>query len=305
MKNQQEELKNVLSTPLKFPNNEAERRFSALVGLNEICRQLLSQLQLVFNPSLAKNWWQKHYKHNQTPLLDILEDCVPLFIFEGDVGTGKSVLAETIGDAYAREHQCTVQMVKMSTQVRGTGYVGQMGTLLANAFEKVEDVWLRKSDPVIFIIDEADSILTARTAVDHHHEDKSGVNTILQHLDSLRYKKSQIAVIAITNRFDVLDPAIRRRATCVITFKRPSKEQRRAFFSQIFTGMSFTNDDIEKLVNASEPRDCNGSKLPFSYSDLTLRFAIPFVRIAITNNQPLSVDLLVDGLQKLHPSPSI
>src|SRR5207249_6254602 len=62
---------------------------------------------------------------------------VPLILFEGDVGTGKTALAETIGDALARKAggKSHVHLLKINTQIRGTGLVGEMTDLIAQAFE--------------------------------------------------------------------------------------------------------------------------------------------------------------------------
>ena len=64
----------------------------------------------------------------------------------------------------------------------------------------------------MLLIDEADALAATRTEQHMHHEDKAGLNTLLQRIDGLRLGKRRIAVIFITNRPDALDLAIRRRA---------------------------------------------------------------------------------------------
>jgi len=256
----------------------------------------------MFNPVLSKQWSEDHYGR-QIGLLGVLDDLVPLIVFEGDVGTGKSVLGETIGSALNAEHGYTVYMTRMSTQVRGTGYVGEMGSLLAGAFAHVEQLSAKKGAPVIFVVDEADSLLSTRTMADHHHEDKSGVNTILQHLDALRSKQARVAVIAITNRMDVLDPAVRRRAMSVISFERPGDAERAALFELLLRDIKPDNADIERLVAASQPKLVGETEVPFSYSDLTLKVITPSLRSAIHDNGPLSVEDLEKQLRQTEPSP--
>ena len=192
----------------------------------------------------------------------------------------------------------------MSTRVRGTGYVGEMGTLLADSFKHVSRLWERLGEPVLFVIDEADSLLTSRESAQHHHEDKSGVNTILQHLDGLRAEHAQVAVIAITNRIGVLDPAVLRRATSVLAFRRPTPEQRTDLFSRLFAGTGLGESDLQRLVEASTERRISNSTEPvaFSYSDLTLRFAVPVLRSAIHLGDRLSVEEPVAALQALEPT---
>ncbi|MFZ5476915.1 MAG: AAA family ATPase [Myxococcota bacterium] len=303
---QKVDIKTVVSGPERFPNDSARRRHERLVGVEAHAKAVARDLHQLFHPHLAARWAERHF--GGVPIaVRLLDDLVPLIIFEGDVGTGKSALAETIGDAVARTHDYEVQLFKMSTQVRGHGYVGQMGSLLSLAFKHVSAQWERTSTPVVFIIDEADSLLTARSAEDHHHEDKSGVNTILQQLDDLSKGKAQVAVIAITNRIGVLDPAVRRRATAIYRFDRPNTEQRRALFANLLHGFELSETDLDALADASAPRPgANGGRsVPFSYSDLTLRILIPQIRECVDQDCPLTLDALIRRLGETQPTPSM
>lgn len=292
----------VLSPTVSFPNDDAAKSLSRLVGLEDHIESLYRDLRLIFNPGLAAAWSEEHYGKVITAV-GLLQDAVPLIVFEGDVGTGKTALADTIGQRVAKKEDYRVRLVKMSTQVRGTGYVGQMGTLLAESFKHVADIWEKHSEPVIFVIDEADSLLTTRASQQQHHEDKSGVNTILQHLDLLRRNAQQIAVIAITNRAGVIDPAVRRRATAVLSFGRPDKSQRRELLERLFH-QAFEQQEVDALVEAS-CRNAKRGGLGLSYSDLTLRFAIPALREAAARNRRLDAMALAEMLRSLEPTPAM
>ena len=290
----------VLSTPVTFPNKDAEARLSQLVGLESHVETLTRDLRLIFDPQLVEEWSRKYY-NVRLHAVDLLNDAVPLIVFEGDVGTGKTALAESIGQQVAQNGGYGVHLVKMSTQVRGTGYVGEMGTLLAESFKRVESICAQKGEPVIFVIDEADSLLTTRTSVQQHHEDKSGVNTILQHLDRFRTSGAQIGVIAITNRLGVLDPAVRRRATSVFAFGRPDESQCEMLLERLFDA-ALSSHDIAELVSAIKTR-CQDCRLRFTYSDLTLRFAVPAIRDAAWRNHELDVAKLRRMIETLTPTP--
>lgn len=298
--------KDVLTSPTTFPNSDAAIRLSRLVGLDHYIEALCQNIRLFFDPQLGRDWSNEHYG-KVLPIVDLLDEAVPLIVFEGDVGTGKTALADTIANRVATEGDYGVHLVKMSTRVRGTGYVGEMGTLLAESFEHVSKLWERTGEPVLFVIDEADSLLTSRESDQHHHEDKSGVNTILQHLDALRASPAQIVAIAITNRVGVLDPAVRRRATLVLTFYRPDTAQRTALLSQLLEGSGVTESGLKRLVSVSgkRPATDGGPAIRLSYSDLTLRFAVPAIRDAIHAGVPLEVESLIKKLEGLHPSPEI
>ena len=132
-----------------------------------------------------------------------------------------------------------------------------------------------------------------------------GVNTILQHLDALRVSPVQIAVIAITNRAGVLDPAVRRRATSVFRFNRPNRIQRKVFLSQLFEG-ALSDSEIETLVNASRSdKSHDGLRIPLNYSDLTLRFAVPAIRSAVWRDEKLDANSLARSLEALEPTPIV
>lgn len=290
----------VLSAPERFPNDEADGRLARLVGFDNHIESLSRDLQLIFDPGILDAWSQKHYR-TLLPAVKLAHDAVPLIVFEGDVGTGKTALAEVIGQRVAVENRYGVHLVKMSTQVRGTGYVGEMGTLLAEAFTHIGTLWKKLLEPIIFVIDEADSLLTTRASLQHHHEDKSGVNTILQHLDAFRGDQVQVAVIAITNRVGALDPAVLRRATSILAFERPSDEQCRELLDRLL-GDAFVGDQfyLDELVNAAKR-----PKLRLTYSDLTLRFAVPAVRDAVWQDRKLDIGALVETLRTLEPTPSM
>ena len=58
-----------------------------------------------------------------------------MVIFAGDVGSGKTELAETIGDAVAREQNIDITLLPLSLSSRGQGRVGEMTQLLSEAFD--------------------------------------------------------------------------------------------------------------------------------------------------------------------------
>ena len=107
----------------------------------------------------------------------------PLVVLAGDVGAGKSELAETIGDAVARQERIDITLFPMSLSTRGQGRVGEMTQLLSAAFEHTvaEAAKLKSSSgksrgAVILLIDEADALAQSREAAQMHHEDRAGVN---------------------------------------------------------------------------------------------------------------------------------
>src|SRR5271155_4212793 len=85
----------------EFPDPSAARKFASLVGLDEMKDRLLKEARLLLDPESLTAWSNKHHRQ-KTKIVDLFRDRPPLFIFAGDIGTGKTILAETFGDAVAR-----------------------------------------------------------------------------------------------------------------------------------------------------------------------------------------------------------
>src|SRR5205823_5583129 len=121
----------------QLPNDVARRRYERLVGLDDVKARLGKEARLLFDPALLDRWSNEHHGKviNAT---GAFRERVPLFIFAGDVGTGKTALAETFGDAVARATSIEVLLMRLSLRTRGTGSVGEMTQLIASAFDHVQ-----------------------------------------------------------------------------------------------------------------------------------------------------------------------
>ena len=138
-------------------------------------------------------------------------------------------------------------LFKLSTRVRGSGKVGQMSTLLNEAFDVVAKQ-AGKTRQAFLIIDEADSLASTRDTAQSHHEDKVAVNTIIQKVDDLRRHSGRILVFLCTNRAGALDPAIVRRAARTEEFDRPNDQEREELFRMDLDGLNIKDQTIHELV---------------------------------------------------------
>ena len=86
-----------------------------------------------------------------------------------------------------------------------------MSTLISDAFAEAITLAGKKRF-VALIIDEGDALAFNRGAERAHHEDRVGVNTLIQKIDDARHLSGRLFIILSTNRFRALDPAILRRA---------------------------------------------------------------------------------------------
>src|ERR1051326_1567996 len=108
-----------------FPDTEAHDRLSSLVGLDDHKARLSKILGLLVNP-VGLEAWAKRYHPKAEALMKSVLRRPPLVILEGDVGSGKSELASTIGDAVARQEKIDLTLLPMSLSARGQGRVGEM-----------------------------------------------------------------------------------------------------------------------------------------------------------------------------------
>lgn len=98
---------------LSYPDPDAAKRFARLVGIDSAKSRLSKLLGVLVNPAGPKEWAARHHPKAAT-LLDYLSRRPPLVILAGDVGTGKTELAETVGDAVARQERIDVTLYPLS-----------------------------------------------------------------------------------------------------------------------------------------------------------------------------------------------
>jgi AAA+ superfamily predicted ATPase len=259
---------------ISYPDIDAQERLARLVGLDDHKARLTKILGLLVNPTSLEAWAKNHHPNANGALTAILRR-PPLVVLAGDVGSGKSELAETIGDAVARQEKIEITLFPMSLSTRGQGRVGEMTQLLSAAFDYTvaEATKLKGSGKargaVILLVDEADALAQSREAAQMHHEDRAGVNAFIRGIDRIGNGKLPAAVIMCTNRLSALDPAVRRRAADILSFSRPDERQRHAVLCEPLRQFGFTKPQIEELVAATGK--LNGRAYGFTFSDLIQR----------------------------------
>jgi AAA+ superfamily predicted ATPase len=222
----------LFESKILYPHPAARERLNRLVGLDEHKKKLTKVLGLLVNQDGLHRWAKEHHSGAEK-LLDAVISRPPLVILAGDVGSGKTELAETIGDAVGRQEGIDVMLLPLSLATRGQGKVGEMTHLISTAFDYTvkEASTLKSRDgkthgAVILLVDEADALAQSRETSQMHHEDVSGVNAFIRGIDRIANQRLPAAVIMCTNRYEALDPAVKRRAAEILTFGRPDAERR-------------------------------------------------------------------------------
>ena len=293
----------VFSEVIQLPDPYLQAQFAGLVGLDDLKIQLVKEGQLLLQPELLDQWCQKAHG-SVLPIVKKFHNRPPLIIFSGDVGTGKTTLANSFGDVIARSNKIPVQLMRLSLNARGSGAVGEMTKLISHAFAEVkrtvqdEATGGKKKTATIMIIDEADALAQSRENDQMHHEDRAGVNAIIRGIDELTGKRLPVIIIMCTNRADAMDPAIMRRAASRHIFSRPNKEQRANLLCNAFEGI-VNKSHADLLSDLTGPAE--GRTYGYTYSDFTQRL-FPSVILDAFPDGVITLDLIKKCISKVIPT---
>lgn len=295
---------------LTLPEPVRADRYKRLVGLDDIKTRLRKEAAVLADPTTLAVWATRHHPNvtADDQALTLLKDRAPLLLFAGDVGSGKSALAESFGCDLADALDVGVTLYRLKLTTRGEGHVGEMTNLIGKAFEQVTTEARLGRTPdgkllgvTILVVDEADALVQSREATQMHHEDRAGVDAFLQGIDDFAGTGIPLLVVMCTNRLAALDPAVQRRAAAIFEFGRPNGDQRRQVLLNAFAGFDLAEETIDKLVLATgeQGRDREG----FTYSDLTQRL-VPSAILAAYPDEPMTADLLLAVAEDLSPTPA-
>jgi AAA+ superfamily predicted ATPase len=281
---------------LDLPDGKAERRYGALVGLDEVKERVEKEAEMLLRPERLDEWSTKHHGH-VVAAAERFKRRPPLLIFAGDVGTGKTTLAETFGDEVARTLEMDVRVYRLSLRSRGSGAVGEMTGLISTAFDEIgQAAGKAKAVGHVLVIDEADALAQSRALGQMHHEDRAGVNALIRGIDQVTEDDRRILIVMCTNRIEALDPAVRRRAAAEFRFDRPTAEQRAVVFRSGLDGTDIDEEQIKRLAAMTGEGDLSYC---YTYSDLVDR-VIPAAVVAAYPARPLTFEIVEEQIHK-HP----
>jgi SpoVK/Ycf46/Vps4 family AAA+-type ATPase len=281
----------------RHPDRAAEEMYNSLVAIDDLKQSLLMNLELLFQKTKFAEWQKQHHPSG-LDVLSHVSKISPLIILSGEVGCGKTALANSIGTPLStRLNHRKVITLETPSDIRGSGMVGELSNRVSAAF-KAAKAKVPKESYGLLIIDEADDLATSRSQNQAHHEDRAGLNVLIKEIDQLARERDNLAVILITNRIDVLDPAIRRRTALHLNFERPSGERLTTVFEYIFSQVNHEPSQILDLVKQAKK-----SKIPYSFSDLLQRALRLAIIKSVDNGSPLSISVYAEILNDLVPSP--
>ena len=292
---------NMFDAVQDLPSPELEKVAKTLIGFDDHYVALKNHLMLMLMPDRVAEWSKMHYK-KVIPLCEVIQQRYPLFLFSGDVGTGKTVTAECVANQLTKEMRKEGFLLKLSTRVRGKGLHGEMSQLIQDAFENLA-AKAGKKRLSFLLIDEADSIASLRSTEQMHQEEKAAVNTLIQKIDEIRQVGGRAIVFLCTNRATVIDQAVVRRSARHIEFLRPNREECLKLLTHDLCGIKLTSENLSELsslISAGGHYGENG----YTYSDFRLRF-LPEALVRAFPDEELTFDILKETVLTVKPSPRI
>ncbi|GAB3702721.1 proteasome-activating nucleotidase [Halorubrum pallidum] len=170
----------------------------------------------------------------------------------GPPGTGKTMLAKAV----ANETDAT--FIKMAGSELVHKFIGEGAKLVRDLFEVA-----RENQPAVLFIDEIDAIASKRTdsKTSGDAEVQRTMMQLLSEMDGFD-ERGEVRIIAATNRFDMLDPAILRpgRFDRLIEVPKPETEGREIIF-QIHTRKMNLASDIDFTELAEMTPDASGADI--------------------------------------------
>jgi len=173
-------------------------------------------------------------------------------LLHGPPGTGKTMLAKAVAN------QTDATFIKMAGSELVHKFIGEGAKLVRDLFEVA-----RENEPAVLFIDEIDAIASKRTdsKTSGDAEVQRTMMQLLSEMDGFE-ERGEIRIIAATNRFDMLDPAILRpgRFDRLIEVPKPDEAGREIIF-QIHTRDMNVADDVDFVELADMADDASGADI--------------------------------------------
>lgn len=231
------------------PDEYSPKGFSSLGGMYEVKEILYDKvIYPLQHPEEAKLDEEEYGK--KTPRGELLY---------GPPGCGKTVLMQALSA------ESGLPLYKLKIAKAGSKYVNESAINVQKAYDYVVQQAQESGKPVLFAMDEMESMTKQRSGSEHNSEDDKLVSTLLQIIENARGKN--VIVLGATNYFDQLDDAIKSRFEDKIYIGLPDEATRKEVLKVLLNsrtkGISLAQNDPElnKVVSLTKG---------FSNRDLTI-----------------------------------
>jgi len=171
----------------------------------------------------------------------------------GPPGTGKTLLAKAVA------HESGINFISIKGPALMSKYIGESEKGVREAFKKA-----KQASPCILFFDEIDALVPMRGggASDAHVSERV-ISQFLTELDGIEELKG-VLILAATNRFDILDPAVLRagRFDLLLELPAPNEKTRLEIFKIHTKGKPLAKEvDLKALARTTA--NCVGSDIEF------------------------------------------
>ncbi|HQA34626.1 MAG TPA: ATP-binding protein [Casimicrobium huifangae] len=157
----------------------------------------------------------------------------------GPPGTGKTQSARTLAN------EAGMAFVAASTAELKAGYIGQSGERVRELFSTA-----RQRAPSILFLDEIDAVGTDRRSGSTDSFNREVVTQLLQELDGVRDHSAQsVLVIAATNCYETLDPALLSRFREKVLMDLPTPSERLQLLEILLAAVTVETDARELMCD--------------------------------------------------------
>src|ERR1043166_9154768 len=121
----------------KHPDRNAEQVFDELIGIEGQKKELLNTLSFLFHKQKIEKW-KKEYFPSGLGFLEKILIGTPLIVLSGEVGCGKTALANSIATPLAKQLDKRIVCFETPSNIRGFGKVGELSARITSAFDQVK-----------------------------------------------------------------------------------------------------------------------------------------------------------------------
>ena len=219
-------------------------------------------------------------------------------MFAGDVGCGKTALAESFGCDLADTLNLPVFLYRLKLSARGSGLVGEMTTLIGDAFAHLLTSGRKargRSGPRLGLRPGRRRGRRARPVPRRRADAPRGPRR-RRRAAGRRGQPGRRSTSRSSSSCAPTGSARWTRRSCAAPprsshFSRPGDAQRRAVLAAALAGTGIDAEAIGKLAELTGPA---GDRPGYTYSDLTQRL-IPAAILAAFPDKPLTADILLRG----------
>ncbi len=235
------------------PSDSSPKGFADVAGMDSVKSELNNGIMLaVKNPEQAILDFQEYGKIIPKGLL-----------LYGPPGCGKTYITQALA------MEIGMPMYILDIGQVGSSFINKTSQNIKAAFDEAIKTAKKSGKPCLLFMDEIDSLAFDRNSRTDN-EDIKQVAALLQAMDSA--KQANVFIIGATNKYNLLDPAIRRRFDSKIFVSVPDFEARKSLIKKQLQGKSkavsligdesaidsiagqlngFSNDSICKIVSSA------------------------------------------------------